>query len=134
MTDSERPTTDTSARGSAIAFAADAIAVVVFALIGRASHAEELTVPDIWMTAWPFLVALVAGWLITMAWRAPFAPIRTGIGVWAITVAGGMLLRGVSAQGVSIAFAIVAAIVLVVFLVGWRVSLLLVRRRSAVAR
>lgn len=134
MTDSDRLIHDTGMRTVAAAFAVDIVLVVVFALIGRSSHAEELTPAGLWTTAWPFLAALVAAWLITMAWRAPFAPVRTGLAVWAVTVAGGMLLRAVSGQGVSIAFVIVAAVVLVVFFVGWRAVFLLVRRRSAVPR
>jgi hypothetical protein len=51
--------------------------------------------------------------------------------VWAITVAGGMLLRGVSGQGVQLAFIIVAASVLLVFLVGWRLIAGLVSKRRA---
>jgi Protein of unknown function (DUF3054) len=134
MTDSARLTHDAGARAVAGAFAVDIVLVVVFALIGRSSHAEELTVAGVWATAWPFLAALVGGWLIAMAWRAPLAPVRTGLAVWVVTVAGGMLLRGVSGQGVSIAFVLVAAIVLGAFFVGWRALLLLVRRRAAVAR
>lgn len=121
-------------RTIALAFGLDVVLVVVFAIIGRASHAEHLTVEGVWQTAWPFLVGLVAGWLITMAWRAPLAPVRTGLGVWAVTLGGGMLLRGVAGQGTAVAFIIVAAIVLLLFLVGWRGIAALVRRRAAVAR
>lgn len=120
-------------RTIALAFVTDVVLVVVFALIGRASHAEHLTVPGIWQTAWPFLAGLVAGWLVTMAWRAPTALARTGLGVWAVTLVGGMLLRSASGQGTAVAFIIVASITLLVFLVGWRALVALVRwsrRRS----
>lgn len=114
-----------------VAFVLDAVLVVVFAAIGRASHDEDALL-GLWTTAWTFLLALVIGWAITFAWRAPLAPVRTGLPVWAITVAGGMLLRGVSGQGVQVAFVIVAAVVLLVMLVGWRViaALILRARRS----
>ena len=53
---------------------------------------------------------------------------RTGLGVWAVTVAGGMLLRAASGQGIAIAFIVVAAVTLLVALVGWRVIAAVVRR------
>ncbi|WP_425561024.1 DUF3054 domain-containing protein [Microbacterium flavum] len=105
----------------------DIVLVTVFAAIGRASHAEDV-LGGLGITAWPFLVALAAGWAVTLAWRAPAAPLRTGAPVWAITVAGGMLLRAASGQGVQIAFVIVASIVLLLFLIGWRLIGSLVRR------
>ncbi|MFE7844090.1 DUF3054 domain-containing protein [Microbacterium sp. NPDC057407] len=116
------------ARAALSAFAVDAALVLVFAVIGRASHGENV-VDGLWATAWPFLTALVAGWLVAVAWRAPFAPVRTGLPVWAVTVAVGMLLRALSGQGTAVAFVVVAALTLLVFLVGWR--LIAVRRRRA---
>lgn len=105
----------------------DAALVVVFAAIGRASHGEDV-LGGLVITAWPFLAALALGWLIALAWRAPDAPVRTGLPVWAVTVAGGMLLRAASGQGVQVAFVVVAAIVLLLFLVGRRAVALLIRR------
>ena len=65
---------------------------------------------------------------MTLAWRAPAAPLRTGLPVWALTVVGGMLLRAASGQGVQVAFVIVASLVVGLFLIGWRAVALLVRR------
>lgn len=113
-----------------LALLADVVLVAVFAAIGRASHREDV-LTGLWTTAWPFLLALALGWLIALAWRAPTAPVRTGLPVWAVTVAGGMILRGASGQGVQVAFVVVAAIVLAVFLVGWRLVRRLVRRARA---
>jgi hypothetical protein len=115
-------------RAVVIAFAIDAVLVVVFAAVGRASHDEALSVAGVLQTSWPFLVGLVAGWLVTLGWRRPFAPLRTGVGVWAVTVAGGMLLRMASGEGTAVAFVIVAAVTLLVFLVGWRLIVGAVRR------
>jgi len=123
-----RPAAAIAWRSVGAAFAIDVVLVVVFAMIGRTSHAEQLTVAGVWQTAWPFLAGLVLGWLVTRPWRAPFAPVRTGIGLWAMTVVGGMLLRGVSGQGTAVAFVVVASIVLLVFLVGWRAIAALVAR------
>ena len=114
-----------------VALIVDLVLVVVFAAIGRASHHEEV-LAGLVTTSWPFLVGALAGWLVTRGWRAPLAPVRTGIGLWVTTVVIGMLLRVVSSQGVELAFIIVASIVLFVFLVGWRFAVRAIRggRRS----
>ena len=114
----------------AIAAALDAVLVVVFVSIGRSSHAEGLDVVGIAGTAWPFLAALVVGWLAARAWRHPLAVWPTGVLVWAVTVAGGMLLRSVSGQGTQFAFIIVATLTLAAFLLGWRLIAALVTRRG----
>jgi cell division protein FtsW (lipid II flippase) len=119
----ERP----SRRAVAFALGLDILLVIAFAAVGRASHDS-----DVWtglgQTAWPFLAGIAAGWLVTRAWRAPAAPVRTGLGVWAVTVAGGMLLRAASGQGTAFAFIVVAAVTLLIALVGWRVIAAVVRR------
>lgn len=110
------------------AFGIDVVLVTVFAAIGRASHTEAVFA-GLATTAGPFLAALVVGWLVSLAWRAPRAVVRTGIPVWVVTVVGGMLLRALSGQGVQVAFVIVATIVLLVLLVGWRAIAALIARR-----
>ncbi|MGV9194489.1 DUF3054 domain-containing protein [Microbacterium sp. MC2] len=111
-------------------FVLDAVLVTAFAATGRASHDSEV-LSGLWGTAWPFLAALVVGWLVTLAWRAPSAPVRTGLGVWAVTLVGGMLLRALSGQGTALPFIIVATIVLGATIVGWRLIVLAVRRGRA---
>lgn len=81
-------------------------------------------------TLWPFLLGLVAGWLVTWAWRRPLAIIWPGVPIWLMTVALGMLVRTANGQGVEPSFIMVAAIVLGVFLVGWRLLALPFRRRA----
>lgn len=112
----------------------DAVVVTVFAVIGRASHAEGLDAAGVWGTAWPFLAGLGVGWLAARAWRHPAAVWPTGVLVWVITLVVGMLLRVASAQGTAAAFIVVAALTLGLFLVGWRAiaSLITRRRRSRV--
>ena len=103
---------------------------MVFAAIGRASHAESLDVPGVLTTAWPFVVGAVIGQAVTMAWRRPSALWPTGVIVWAAAVGGGMLLRVVTGSGTATAFVIVATITLAVFLLGWRlIARIAVRRR-----
>lgn len=111
-----------------IAQAFDVILVLVFVLIGRASHSEDLSILGILVTLWPFLVGLVIGHLVMRAWRAPFRIVWIGIGIWIATVVVGMLLRLASAQGVAFSFVVVATVVLGVFLLGWRALALLVTR------
>lgn len=119
-----------SARSIALAFGLDAVLVVVFAALGRASH-DSAVFAGLWGTAWPFLAGLVAGWLVTLGWRRPAAPVLTGLGVWIVTVVGGMLLRAASGQGTAVPFIIVAMLTLLVLLVGWRVAAVVVRRVRA---
>ncbi len=112
-----------SAAATAARFAIDALLVVAFAAIGRASHESGVLGEGgrgLLTTAWPFLVALAAGWIVSMAWRAPSAPLRTGVPVWAMTVTGGMLLRALSGQGTAVPFIVVATLTLLALLVGWR--------------
>jgi hypothetical protein len=68
--------------------------------------------------------------LVTRSWRDPRGIVWTGIGIWLSTVAVGVLLRGVSGQGVQLSFVIVTAIVLAIFLVGWRALAPLFGRRG----
>ena len=109
----------------------DVILVILFAASGRATHDGDVLGEaglGLATTAWPFVVALVIGWVVARGWRRPAAPLRTGIVVWLVTVAGGMLLRWVSAQGTALPFIIVATVTLLVFLVGWRLIWQLVLR------
>ncbi len=118
----------TTARGIVLAAVLDTALVLAFVAIGRQSHDEGSAVVGFLTTAWPFLAGAAAGWLIARAWRAPLRLAPTGVVVWASAVVLGMLLRIVSAQGVQLSFVIVTAVVLAVFLVGWRAVALLVKR------
>lgn len=113
----------------------DAVLVLVFAVIGRASHDEDPG--GFLLTAWPFIVALLVGHLVAALLpgrpRRPWS-LAWGAVVWAVTVVGGMLLRIASGDTAQVAFVIVATIVLGVFLVGWRAAAALLRRRAARAR
>jgi hypothetical protein len=106
----------------------DAVLVVVFAVIGRSSHAEGLDAAGVWGTAWPFLAGLAIGWGVARAWRRPAAPWPTGVIVWAATLVIGMLLRIAVGQGVQAALVVVAAVTLAILLIGWRGVAALVTR------
>lgn len=100
--------------------------MLVFVLIGRASHEEAASLGGFATTAWPFLVGLALGWGVTRAWREPFGFLPVGVGIWVMTVAAGMVLRALSGQGTAVAFIVVATVFTGVTLLGWR----LVARRS----
>lgn len=102
--------------------------MLVFVLIGRASH-DESPVLGALVTLWPFAAGLVVGWIAVRGWRRPLSLARVGLPVWAVTVVVGMILRGLTGQGVQVSFVIVASIVLAVFLIGWRAIAILVLRR-----
>ncbi|WP_164232866.1 DUF3054 family protein [Microbacterium hydrocarbonoxydans] len=110
----------------------DAVLVLVFAVIGRASHSEDPA--GFLLTAWPFLIALVVGHgvaaLLSRRPRRPWSPVWGAV-VWIVTVAGGMLLRVLSGDTAQLPFIIVATIVLGVFLLGWRALAAVLRRRRA---
>jgi hypothetical protein len=95
--------------------------VVAFAAIGRRSHTEALTVSGILATASPFLIGTAVGWLVVRL-RSGTWPLAVGPGVtvWFSTLAIGMLLRVIAVRSFAWAFVAVAAVVLAVLLVGWR--------------
>ncbi|SEE50468.1 Protein of unknown function [Arthrobacter alpinus] len=113
------------------AAAADLVLVLIFAASGRSSHSEALTAGGVFLTAWPFLVALALGWLVCRTWKAPLTIWPQGVCLWLITVAGGMALRIVSGRTAELPFVIVATVVVGLFLLGHRaVGQLIVKRSS----
>ena len=98
----------------------DVCCVLVFVVIGRASHTKGEALGGIASTAWPFLCGLAAGWAASRAWRRPLTIRPAGIAIWLCTVALGMILRVVSGQGTAVAFIVVALAFLGLFLLGWR--------------
>jgi hypothetical protein len=107
-------------RSARVAVVLDVCCVLVFVIIGRASHAKGETLAGIASTSWPFLTGLSAGWLAARAWRRPLALRPAGVAAWLCTVALGMVLRVVSGQGTALAFIVVALAFLGLFLLGWR--------------
>ncbi|MFJ4253413.1 DUF3054 domain-containing protein [Microbacterium sp. NPDC090003] len=110
----------------------DAVLVLIFAVIGRASHDESPA--GFLLTAWPFLVALIVGHVLAALLpgrpRRPWS-VLWGVVVWVVTVAGGMLLRVATGDTAQFAFIIVATLTLGVLLVGWRAVTALLRRGRA---
>ena len=107
-------------KGARLALALDCCCVLVFVIIGRASHTKGESLAGIASTAWPFLTGLGFGWLAVRAWRRPLALVPAGVGAWLGAVALGMALRVVSGQGTAVAVVGVALAFLGLFLLGWR--------------
>ena len=109
---------------------ADAVAVLAFTLIGIASHDGSL-VAAFGRVVWPFALAAALGWVLTRAWQDPARIWPTGVLVWFMTVSGGLLLRGVSGQGLAWSFALVTAVFLAITMLGWRALVTALRRAQA---
>ncbi|MBO0856671.1 MAG: DUF3054 domain-containing protein [Nocardia sp.] len=117
----------------------DIVLVIAFCVIGRNSHSEAVVGPGLLRTLWPFGAGLLIGWALALLIATRSARSRfdgyalwpTGVLVWLSTLIGGMVLRVVSGQGTQVSFINVAATVLALFLVGWRVvRFVIVRQRT----
>lgn len=113
------------------AVVADLLFLLAFVTIGRASHDEGNALVGIAATLWPFAAALAASWLALLAWRAPARLVPSGLGIWAGTTAGGLVLRILAGQGAEPSFAVVTALFLAATLLGWRAVARLARVRSS---
>lgn len=98
----------------------DVVLVALFAVVGRLSHDEGLSLGGWWHTAWPFLAGAALGWVLLELRHRPPGAVLSGVVVWLCTVVGGMLLRQLSDQGTALPFVVVALVVLGVALVGPR--------------
>ena len=114
----------------ALAFAADLVAVVVFAAVGRISHAEAGSVTGLVGTALPFLAGAAAAWATPWV-RAEPVSVRAGLVVLALTAGIGFLLRWGFLGRLPLSFAVVALVALAVLLLGWRgISAAVARMRA----
>lgn len=121
--------TPSRTRSAATALAIDAVCILLFCALGRRSHAEGVTATGVLETAWPFLTGAGIGWLAARGWRAPTAPVPTGVVVWLATVVIGMLLRKATGQGTALSFIVVASVTTAILLLGWRGAAALRSRR-----
>jgi hypothetical protein len=107
-------------RSAGVAVLLDVCCVLIFVIIGRASHTKGETLAGIASTSWPFLAGLAAGWAGARGWKRPLVLRPVGLTVWLVTVVLGMVLRVTSGQGTAAAFIIVALAFLGLFMLGWR--------------
>lgn len=104
-----------------LAVATDLAAVVLFVVLGRASHREggSYLTETVTVLA-PFVIALAVAWVAVRGWNQPLDPFTTGIALWIGTAAGGLLLRRfVFDRSTAMGFVIVGSVFLLV-LPGWR--------------
>ena len=113
-----------------VPIAIDLIAVLLFAINGRASHGGSLDVAGIFGTFWPFGAALAVGWAVVVLLGKVGLGLREFFIIWLVTVAGGMALRIASGGGTALPFVIVTTLVLGLFLGGWRLVTHLAGRRK----
>lgn len=120
-----------------LAAVVDVVLIVLFALIGRASHGEAMSVGGLWITAYPFLAGWAIAYVTSGAWARPLRLWPTGVVAWILTVGVGMAIRVATGQGVDhgnplpLSFLVVATVVLGAFLVGWRAIAGPIVRRTA---
>ncbi len=119
----------TGARTVALAAGADVLAVLVFAAVGRSSHAEVVDALGVLSTAVPFLLGQLVGWLAARAWRAPLR-LPVGVAVWVGTVVVGLGVRTAFTHRLPLTFVLVVTVSLALLLLGWRA----VARLAAAAR
>lgn len=113
-----------------IRFVLDLVLVSVFALVGRRSHDESLTLAGWWETAWPFLAGVAVGWAVVLLLRRPPATLPAGTVVWGATVVVAMLLRTATDAGTATPFVVVATLVTGLLLLGSRLGRPGYRRRG----
>ena len=115
-------------RSVRLAVILDCCCVLLFVIIGRASHIKGESLGGIASTGWPFLAGLAGGWLAARAWRRPSGLWPAGVCAWLGAAGLGMVFRVVSGQGTAAAFIVVALAFLGLFLLGWRLALPLAGR------
>jgi hypothetical protein len=104
---------------SRIPLLADAVAVVVFAAVGRTSHGEAGDLLSVLATAAPFGAGALLAWTAPVVRRRP-AGLRAGAVVLAGAAGVGLLLRAAFTGRLPLSFAVVATVSLAVLLLGWR--------------
>ena len=108
----------------------DIVLVLVFAVVGRASHAEGLSFTGIAQTAWPFLAACLVGWIVVgLLDDNGYGP-RAALVIWLVTVLGGLGLRISTGTTAELAFVLVATAFLFSAFFGWRLVARVVRTRD----
>lgn len=115
-----------------VAWVVDVIVVAVFVLVGRRSHGEDLI--GFVTTFLPFFAGMQTGWLLRGG-AAASAPLRSGLPIWGATVVLGLVLRVLTGDTAAPSFVVVTTVLLGILLIGWRATVVAVRRlRSRASR
>ena len=110
---------------------ADVGSILLFVVVGRSNHNEGNALRGVASVAAPFLLALVVGWLGAV-WVDPRPlSLRFGAVALVVTLAVGMVIRRTAFhRGTAMPFVIVASVFLGLTLLGWRVVVDRLSRRS----
>ncbi|MGO1949060.1 MAG: DUF3054 domain-containing protein [Mycobacteriaceae bacterium] len=119
----------TAGVGSTVALVLDAIAVLVFALLGKLMHSGDggFTLGGWLQTAWPFLLGLAVAWGLLYAGKLRRAP-GTGVLILLSTWFIGIVVRSIINLSVAWGFVVTSLIFLGILLIGWRAIAYLVTR------
>jgi hypothetical protein len=103
-----------------LAIALDLVVLIGFAAVGRRSHGEGGALADTLAVAWPFVVAwlAVAGASRALVRIAPLPAAISWLAAWPLA----LILRALSGRGDAPSFAVVALVVPLVALTGWRLA------------
>lgn len=108
--------------GTAVTMAVviDAVAVLLFALLGKLMHSEDGFAIGGWLsTAWPFLLGLAVGWALLLTRTVRYAP-GSGLGILLVTWLVGVIVRSIVTLSVAWGFVLTSLIFLGILLIGWR--------------
>lgn len=106
--------------------------VLAFVTLSRLSHNQVIDAPGVLGTAWPFLLGLLIGWVVTRSWRTTLTG-KAALGVFVFTLTLGIAFRRLTFTGAQPSFVAMAFSVLSVLLMGWRLIAYLELRRRAEA-
>ena len=112
-----------------VQLAADVVLIIVFAALGRDTHAHGVDPAGVLITASPFIAAALAAWALLRLWRRPAALWPHGVILWLITAGGGLAVRALAGGGTAVSFQLVTFGVLGAFLLLPRRASSLVMRR-----
>jgi len=114
------------------AVVADLVCLLGFAAGGRSAHEAHSSWLILFVIVWPYALACLV--VHDVLWRRGVSSRRVwpgGVAVLVVTYVVGMLLRWATGRGIALGFLIVAICFLTLTMIGWRVLLLLWRRRRA---
>ena len=121
-------------RSRVLAFLLDVTSVVIFVALGRRTHDAGNGILGYLEVAAPFVLALVAVWLVVLLSKWHPRRLAVGVVVAAVTWLLGLFLRAtVFDGGTATAFVIVSGVFLFATMLGWR-ALSLVRGRRKLTK
>ena len=119
-------------QSAALCAAADAAVVLLVIAVGLFTQSSPLSAETLAAGCWPFAIGLIGGYLGVVIARLTPISVAGGLVVSVKAFILSMILRaGVQHDPTPVGFVLVGGLVLVTFMIGWR---LLATRRPAAAR